>query len=121
MLGVKFPEIAAVVNKDGALERLFREGVVANAVVCEVVEDFKSEEVAGRGDISIPCEDGAIDNLDVVGMSSRRSRSHELGCLERSERRGDLDDSELCTRVDVRLKIADVVQDVEHEGPITCS
>ena len=69
---VKLVKVAAVVNEDGALEGLFGEGVVADAVVSEIVEDFKGEEVAGNGDISIPGEDGAIYDFNVAGVAPGR-------------------------------------------------
>lgn len=81
VFGVKFVKFAAVVDEDGALEGIFGDGIVADAVVREVVEDFEGEEVAGDGDVGIPGEDGAVDNFDMVGVAPRGRRTGELGGL----------------------------------------
>lgn len=69
--GVEFVEVASSVDQDSALKGLFRERVVPDGVVGKVVDDFQSKEIAWRGDISIPGEDGAVDDLDVSGVASR--------------------------------------------------
>lgn len=94
------------------------ERVVADAVVREIVEDFEGEEVAGRGDVGLPGEDGAVDDLDVGSVAARGGVALELAGLQGGERGGDFDNFELGARVDVRVVVPDVVQDVEHEGAV---
>ena len=48
--------------------------VVLQSVMSEVVEDFEGEEVAGRRNVLVPVEDGAIDNLNLISMPSRIDR-----------------------------------------------
>lgn len=81
VFGVELVKFAGVVDKDGALEGVFGDGVVADAVVREVVEDFKGEKVAREGDVGIPGEDGAVDDFDMVGVAPRGRRTGELGGL----------------------------------------
>ena len=116
--GVEFEEVALAVDEDGALQRGLGEGIVPDAVVREVVEDFEGEEVAGGGHVGLPGEDGAVDDFDVRGVAARGGVTVELAGLQRGERGGDFDDFELGARVDVRVVVADVVQDVEHEGAV---
>ncbi len=116
--GVEFVEVAFVVDEDGALEGLFGEGVVADAVVGEVVEDFQGEEEAGGWDVGVPGEDGAVDDLDVFAVASGRRGFLEVLLLEGGEGWGDFDDFELCAGVDFGVGVADVVEDVEHEGAV---
>ena len=47
---------AGAVDEDCGLERLFSEGVVADTIVGEVVEDFECEDVARGWDVSFPVE-----------------------------------------------------------------
>ena len=70
-----------VVDKNGALEGFFREGVVADAVVGKVIKDFEGEKVARSGDVSVPGEDGAVDDFHVVGVAARGSRAGNLRIL----------------------------------------
>lgn len=64
--GVVLEQFAARVNDDVRLIWVASLVVILQRVVGEVVEDFKREEVAGRGDVLVPVEDGAIDDLDFV-------------------------------------------------------
>ena len=84
----------------------------------EIVEDFEGEEVAWRGDVGVPGEDGAVDDFDVGGVAARGGVALQLAGLQGGERGGDFDDFELGAGVDVRVVVADVVQDVEHEGSV---
>lgn len=84
----------------------------------KIVEDFEGEEVARRGDVGLPGEDGAVDDFDVGRVAARGGVAVELAGLQRGERGGDFDDFELGARVDVRVVVADVIQDVEHEGSV---
>ena len=68
--GVELEKVPFVVDEDGALEGLFGEGVVADAVVGEVVEHFQSEEKAWRRGVGVPGEDGAVDDLNVFSVAS---------------------------------------------------
>ena len=70
VLGIEFPEIATIVDEHGTLEGLFGEGVVAYTIVSEIIKDFEREEVAGRRHVGIPGEDGAIDNFNMICMTS---------------------------------------------------
>ena len=97
---VEFVEVAIVVDEYGALQGLFGEGVVADAVVREVVEDFEGQEIARRGVVGSPVEDGAVDDFDALGMSARGGGPVEFGGLQRGERAGDLNDFEFRPRVD---------------------
>ena len=85
----------------------------------EIIKDFESQKVAGSGNIGIPGEDGAVDDFDVVGVASRRRCTGELGGLQGSEIGRDFNNFEFCAVVDARVEVADVVEDVEHEGPIS--
>ncbi len=78
VFGVEFVEITVVVDEEGALERVFGEGVVADAVVREIVEHFEGKKVTGDGDVCVPGEDGAVDDFDVVGVAPRRRGTGEL-------------------------------------------
>lgn len=81
VFGVEFVKFAVVIDQDGALEGVLRDGVVADAIVREVVEDFKGEKVARQGDVGVPGEDGAVDDFDMVGVAPRGRRTGELGGL----------------------------------------
>lgn len=70
MLGIEFPEITTVVDEYGTLEGLFGERVVAYTIVSEVIEDFEREEVAGRRHVGIPGENGAVDDFNMICMTS---------------------------------------------------
>lgn len=69
LLGVELVEVAFGVDEDLALQGLVGEGVVADGVVREVVEDFHGEEEAGRRDVLVPVEDGLVDDFDLVGVA----------------------------------------------------
>ena len=79
-------EIALGVDEDSALDGLFRERIVADGVVGEVVEHFEGEEVARVRHQSVPVEDGFVDDLNVRGVPARRGRAVQLGGLEVGER-----------------------------------
>ena len=68
--GVKLVEVASIIDEDSTLHGFFREWVISYAVVGEIVEDFEGEEVAGRGNVDVPGEYGAIDDVDVFCVSS---------------------------------------------------
>lgn len=116
--GVEFEEIAPAVDEHGALQRGLGEGIVADAVVREIVEDFESEEIARSGDVGLPGEYGSIDDLDVGRVAARGGVTVELVGLQGGERSGDFNDFELGARVDVRVVVANVVQDIEHKGSV---
>lgn len=118
IFSVEFVEVANAVDQDGALMGLFRERVVPNGVVGKVVDDFQSKEIAWRGDICIPREDGSVNDLDVSGVASRGGRTVELGGLERGERGGDFDHFELGPLIDVGIETTDIVEDIEHQSAI---
>ena len=65
MRSVEFIEVAYGVDKDCALKGLFRERIVANGVVGEVIEDFEGKEVAGTGDEYVPVKDTFVYNFDM--------------------------------------------------------
>ena len=79
--GVEFEEVALAVDEDGALQGGFFEGIVADAVVREVVENFEGEEVAWGGDVGLPGEDGAVDDFDVGGVAARGGIAVQLAGL----------------------------------------
>lgn len=81
IFGVEFVKVAVVVDENGALEGFFGEGIVADAVVGEVVEDFEGKKVARRGDVGVPGEYGAVDDFDMSGMAARRSSASNLRIL----------------------------------------
>jgi hypothetical protein len=56
-------EFAHRIDEHGSLERLFGQGVVADGVVGEVVEDFHCEEEARDWHDDVPFEDRLIDDL----------------------------------------------------------
>ena len=119
VLGVEFEKVAVVVDEDGALQGLLGGGIVADAVVGEIVEDLEREDVAGCVDVDVPGEDGPVDDFHVLGVTSGRGRPGELGRLQRCERGGYLDDFELGSGVHVRVDVTDVVQHVQHQRSVS--
>lgn len=117
--GVEFVEIAVVVDQDVALERGFSEGVVTEAVMSKVVEDLKSKEEAGRGNIGVPVKDGAVDDLDLVQMATGGGRTLQMVDLQGGKGGRNFDNTELGALVDLGIRVADVVQNVDHQGPVS--
>ena len=112
---VELVELVLVVDQHEALVRALGDGVVAHGVVGEVVDDLEREEPARLGHVSVPVEDGALDDLDARRVAAARDGRHQLRLLLRRESRGDLDDLVARARVHVRVGGADVVEDVEHQ------
>lgn len=69
-LGVELEEVAGAVNQDGGLHGLARPGVVTDAVVGEVVENFEREEPAWFWYKAVPVEDGLVDDLHVLCVAA---------------------------------------------------
>lgn len=116
---VELVEIAVAVDEDVALEGLFGGDIIADAVVGEVVEDFHGEEEARGRYVLIPSEDGAVDDVDFVGVAAGFGGGQQMVLLHCSQRRGDLDDVVLGAVVDLGVNFADVVQDIEHQRSST--
>ena len=70
---VELVKVALGIDQDCCLVRRGAGGprVVADRVVGEIVKDFEGEEEARRGDVRVPVEDGAVDDLDFVQMTPR--------------------------------------------------
>ena len=81
----------------------------------EVVEDLERQEEARGGNGLRPVEDGLVDDFHLVEMSAPRGRPHQRRDLDFGQRVADLDHLILRARVHVRVHVADVVEDVEHE------
>lgn len=118
LAGVDLVELAFVVDQHGPLEGFFGGGVVADGVVREVVEDFEGDEEARRRGVCVPVEDGAVDDFDAVAVVSGGRGSGQLSLLERGQGRGDFDDFEFRACVNFWVGLADIVEDVEHQGSI---
>ena len=121
LLRVEFVKVSAVVDQNCALQRFFGKRVVADTIVREVVEDFEGEEIAGGQDEGVPVEYGAVDDLDVVDVVPGGGSAGEVASLEGSQCAGNFDDFEFGPGVDIRVEIADVVEDVEHERAVPCT
>lgn len=67
----------------------------------------------------MPGEDGTVDYFDVFCVAARGGGQGELRGLEGGEGGGYFDDFEFCAGVDFRVDIADVVEDIEHEGAVS--
>ena len=116
--GIEFIKVACGVDEDVALEGLLGERIIADGVMGEIVEDLQGQEVAGRRDVGFPGEDGAVDDFDVVEVAASGGSAGKLGGLQRGEGGGDFDYFEFGTWVNVWVQVADVVEDVEHEGAV---
>ena len=68
--------------------------------------------------VRLELEDGkpACSLHPVVGVAAGGGGLHQLGVLQGGKLGADFDDFVLCAVVDVRVDVADVVEDVEREG-----
>ena len=121
MLGVEFVKVSGVVDEDGALQWLFGEGIVADTVMSEIVEDFESEEVARCADVGIPREYGFVDDFHVRGVAPCRGIPRELRGLQGCEGGRYLNDFEFRSSIHIWVNVADVVQYVQHQRSIPCT
>lgn len=115
---VEVVELALRVHQHHALQRLLGARVVPDRVVRQVVEHLERQEEARRRHVPVPLEDGPVDDLDLVQVAARRGAARELAGLQRRQRRRDLDDLVLRARVHVRVRLADEVEHVDHEGAV---
>lgn len=116
-------KVALLIDEHGALQGLLGAQVVADDVVGKIVKHLEGEEEAGGGHDVRPVEDGLVDDLDLGPVAPRRRRRRRLGCALRQGGRlhagqvgRDLDDLVPRALVHLRIDVADVVEDVEHEG-----
>lgn len=121
LAGVELVEFALRINEHAALERDLGERIEAQAVVGEVVEDLESEEKARTRDVAVPVEDGLVDDFHLAPVAVGVQGAGEVMVLELGQGVGDFDDLEFGAGVDLRVGIADVVEDVEHEGAVAGS
>lgn len=119
LLSVKLIELAIFIDQNYSLMRLFRERVIADSVMREVIENFQSKEVAWCAHIHVPIEYGAIDDFYMSRMATSRGGGCKLRSLAGSQGGGDFDDFELDAFIDIRMNISDVVENVKHQGPIS--
>ena len=115
---VELVELAVVVDQDPGLLRLGCDGVVPDAIVGEVVEDFQRQEPARFQHRRVPVEDAAVDDLHVLCVAAAGGCLGELLGLQRGEVGADFDDFELRVFVHFWIQIADVVQDVQHQRAV---
>lgn len=112
---VELKEVVGFADQhDGLHGRLSRQ-VVADGVVGKVVEDLERQEEAWGRDRLRPVEDGLVDDFHLVEVAAAGGRPHQRRVLDFGQRVADLDDLVLRARVHVRVHVADVVEDVEHE------
>lgn len=111
-------KISFGVDKHNALVGLFGKGVITNHVVRKVIDHLKGQEEARRRDVGVPAEDGAVDDADLILVRARGRRGVDVARLQRRQRGRDLDDAELRARVHLRVRVPDVVEDVEHERAV---
>ena len=111
-------EVPLGIDQDGALIRLLRERVVPDQIMRKVVDDLEGEEEARRRHVRVPVEDGPVDDGDPVAVDPRRRRLVQVAMLQRHQGRRDLDDAELRARVHLRVHLADVVEDVQHQRAV---
>lgn len=121
LLGVKLKELAIFIDQNDSLVRLFCERVIADSVVCEVIEHFQSKKVAWCADINVPIEYGAINDLHMSCMATSGRGGRKLGSLAGSQSSGDFDNFKLGAFINVWMNIADVVEDVKHQGSVSCA
>lgn len=119
LLGVKFKELAVLVNENHPLVRLFCERIVADGIMCEIIEDFQSQKVARCADIDVPVEDRVIDDLYMFCMAASGGGGRKLGSLAGGESGGDFDDFVLSAFIDLWMDIANVIENVEHQGSVS--
>ena len=118
---IELVKVALGIDEDAALQRGLGDRVEAQAVVREVVEDLEGQDEAWGCDVAGPVEDGLVDDFDFGPVPVGVERAGEVLVLEVREGVGDLDDLEFRAGVDFRVGVADVVEDVEHEGAVAGS
>ena len=85
----------------------------------KVVKDLEGEKITWRRNTSIPIEDRAIDNLDMINMPPRVSCPFQLRGLQCCQRWGNLNDLEFRPLIYIWMDITDEIQDIQHQCPIS--
>lgn len=118
---VEFMKFSVRVDKDASLLGQLGFVVVADGIVCEIINDFQCEEEAWRVHVCVPVEDGTINDFDVVKVPTRIERVLQVLHLKTRQGRRNLNYLELGPLVHFVVCIADEIQDIQHHCPVSCS